>query len=224
MRKVGGGENPEVEEADGEAVNERRPEFLQEVEGQRRPAIVEPVIEADVGIKSDTVEKRLKLIAHQHVAEGEERVDGISGRSPLPAVEAEMGRYAGGEGPEIRGGCAALQPSESVERWARIEPVQDLFDLIYLAEGQGFRMVGTEPFQHGNGIADLAAHDALGKSEAVFLRAFQLVLPHAEHDVARLGGRELPPQLAGAGEQCQLDAVLEQFDGGLGRRCWPICF
>lgn len=59
--KVLRGEHAEVEEVEGEAVDQRMAEFFEQVEGEAGAAVFDAVVKSEIGIETRAVEQGLQL-------------------------------------------------------------------------------------------------------------------------------------------------------------------
>lgn len=81
---------------------------------------------------------------------------------------------------------------------------------------QRVRMVLAESPEDGGRARDLRFHQGAGELQAERLGLGELILPHPQPHVLRLGRRQLAAQPAAAGEQRQLDAMVQELGQRLG--------
>lgn len=79
-----------VDRRDHGGVGDDRPEFLHQIQRQRRPAVARLMIKAKIGIKPDALDHYGPLSCQHCIGEGEKRVDWVARRPPVAAVEVEF--------------------------------------------------------------------------------------------------------------------------------------
>ncbi len=79
-----------VDQREHGRVGQKRPEFLGQVQGQRRPAVTRAVVESEQRIEARGIQGKRPLLHQQGVDERQQGVDRIARRAAVAALDVEL--------------------------------------------------------------------------------------------------------------------------------------
>lgn len=145
-REVGGADHAGIDGGDEGGIDDDGAEGLHEVECECGTAVTGLVEQAPPGVEAISKEGDGELLGQEGVAEGEEGIDGVSGRAAVAGCEVpggvEVARFEHvGEALEVDGGDGAFEAEELIERVGGGDAGEQVIDV---AEDSGVGSVSSE--------------------------------------------------------------------------------
>lgn len=180
-------------------------------------AVVEGVQHTGIRVETGQPDGGIDPVDQKGVNERQNRVDGVGGGPPHPLAKAVIVVESLAQSFKI---TSARRPFESTQG-VEILGIGEFVEQNANRSGGTFGGVGPaatfDALKDGEHVAQLAAHDVAGDSQAKGVIASELELAAAQQDVFRLGGGQSSPITAVLPQKDGVDAFAQkQRQGGSG--------